>query len=85
MGPAGPATAGGRGATWEFLHPSGAVDWKADLPASDDPGPEVWDVTMHDVTLHLGGEGEDRDVAIEGVNGPLHVTQGVATLTGIKG
>ena len=80
-----PAIAGGLGVTWEFLRPSGVVDVKADLPASDDPGPERWDVMLRDVTLHLGGEGEDRDVMIENVRGPLVVTAGTATLTGITG
>ena len=79
------AIAGGLGETWEFLRPSGVADVRADLPASDDPAPEQWDVDLRDVTLHLGGEGEDRDVKIEGVKGPLRVVGGKATLSGITG
>ncbi len=79
------AIAGGLGVTWEFLRPTGVVDIRADLPASEDPGPGRWEIDLRDVTLHLGGEGEDRDVLIEHVKGPLRVGSGTATLSGITG
>lgn len=77
------AIAGGLGETWEFLRPAGVVDVEADIPAFDDPAPESWKVGLSDVTIHLGGEGEDRDVTIDHVNGPLSVVGGLATLSGI--
>lgn len=80
-----PAIAGGLGETWEFLRPSGVVDLACDLPAADDPGPGTWDVRLSDVTLHLGGEGEDRDVTIEHVRGGVEVSAGTARLSRVAG
>lgn len=73
------------GEAWAFLRPRGMVDVVADLPASDDPAPERWDVTLRDVAIRLGEDAPDAGVDVTSLSGTLRVVGGRAELDGLTG
>lgn len=64
---------GALGETWDYLRPSGTADVVADLPASDDPGPPRWSLTLHDGAVRLGGDDPDTGIDLHALEGQIRV------------